>query len=189
MFKSFYIFLFISPLLSFSQALAFLDVSTEVFGSKVRVNWEVAAGNQCQDVEVQHSLDGETFETIYTYAGICGDPNVTLGYDYTHKYPTLNHANYYRLKVNQDITKPTREFVAGKNQINLIRNERERYIEVDFYDFGGPFTMSIYSTNGALLYTESHDELTPTIYLPEVATSHYKILIIEQNGIVRSKKY
>lgn len=59
-------------------------MSADKVGTKVRVCWEVAAGNECQNVELQHSLDGENFETFYTYSGICGDPNITLGYDYVH---------------------------------------------------------------------------------------------------------
>ena len=177
--------------MAFSQGLSFLDVSLEKVGTNVVVYWEVAAGNQCQNVEIQHSLNGKDFETFYTYAGICGDPNVTLGYEYTHNSPVLNHFNYYRIKVNQDITSPLREFVPGNNKIVLLRGNiyTDRSIKVEFQDLGGPFVLSVFSMKGNLLFTEKYKDLSRPVYAPEFSNSLICVLIIEQNGIVRSTKY
>ncbi|MCT4622537.1 MAG: hypothetical protein N4A46_02855 [Schleiferiaceae bacterium] len=171
----------------FAQGLEFVTLYTEAIGEKVQLTWEVAAGNQCQNVELQHSIDGVSFSTFFTYAGICGDPNVTLSYNEAHGQPILNHANYYRVKVNQDLSHVRRVFVNSNNELNIQRNRDHSY-EILFNSSGDPFTVSIFSINGHLLYTRSYEGQAAPVYLPEVSGLH-KVLILEQSGRVLAKKY
>lgn len=176
------------PLFGFSQALGFLDFSIETVGTNVRVHWIVAAGNQCQDVEIQHSLDGENFKTFYTFAGICGDPNFELGYDHTHENPVLNRANYYRIKIYQDRTQALRTFVSGKEQLNILKDPTTGLTQIKFQDKGGAIKLSIFGISGRLLFSKKYSDAQHPIYLPSEVASPF-VIQLEQNGSFLAKKY
>ena len=188
MLKSIFTYLYFLPFIGFAQNLSFLKISIEKIGTHVQIDWTVAAGNQCQDLEIQHSLDGVNFETVYTYAGICGDPNVTLSYAYAHSEPILNHANYYRIKVNQDITETFRTFISGKDQLNLLTDFNKGLTQIDFQDRGGPVAVSVLDFNGRVIYNSNYENALEPIYLPSLNISPF-IIQLEQNGAFLRKKH
>lgn len=176
------------PLLVFSQGLSFLDVSLEKVGTNVRVHWIVAAGNQCQDVEIQHSLDGKNFETVYTYAGICGDPNLTLGYDFTHQATVLNRANYYRIKVNQDRTPVLRTFINGHETLNVLTDFNTGNSWISFQNKGGIATLRLFDSAGRQVHSQIIEDAAEPILLPRELNKPV-IIRVEQNGVYLTKNH
>jgi hypothetical protein len=68
---------------------------TNISGNNsVEVVWQVVDGQQCFDIEVQRSLDGQNWNTIYIQAGFCGGGTRYFWYD---DAPVLYQPVYYRL--------------------------------------------------------------------------------------------
>lgn len=74
----------------------FSQFEVVVFGKgAAEVSWTVAEGQQCYDVEVQRSLDGEVWTTQYVQAGLCGGDT---RYAWLDQSPELYRPAYYRLE-------------------------------------------------------------------------------------------
>ena len=75
------------------------EFTADFVQGKSVLHWTVRAGNQCEDIEIEHSSDSIHFENIGLYAGICGNTNTDESYTYTHDSPIPNRTNYYRLNL------------------------------------------------------------------------------------------
>ena len=73
-----------------------ISFSGEIVDNKTKLTWETATEINNDYFEVQHSLDGVTFETVGQVDG-SGDSNEVIAYSFTHNSPSFG-ANYYRLK-------------------------------------------------------------------------------------------
>lgn len=60
--------------------------------------WTTKAGFSCSDIKIEHSTDTTSFETIYTWPGICGA--TTLEIDYTYEVPNLSPGIFHYFKLN-----------------------------------------------------------------------------------------
>jgi hypothetical protein len=63
----------------------------------VLIKWVIGQGNQCSDVEIQHSTDSVSFTVVYTYPGICGSNDEAATYTWVHTHPVPDSKNHYRL--------------------------------------------------------------------------------------------
>ncbi|MBA3970935.1 MAG: T9SS type A sorting domain-containing protein [Bacteroidetes bacterium] len=70
------------------------------FQNNILVDWEIAAGNFCTGLKVEHSTDSVNFVSIYDYPGICGNTTVNERYSFLHTNPVSNVRNYYRINLN-----------------------------------------------------------------------------------------
>lgn len=73
----------------------FRQFEVAVFGNQAaEVSWTVVEGQQCYDVEVQRSIDGENWITLYQHGGICGGDT---RYSWLDQSPERYRQTYYRL--------------------------------------------------------------------------------------------
>lgn len=81
-----------------SPILVFFEVNR--YQNKIIIDWEIAGGNLCTGLKVEHSTDSLNFVSIYDYPGICGSSTSNEKYSYTHTNPVPNTRNYYRINLN-----------------------------------------------------------------------------------------
>ncbi|HEY0029750.1 MAG TPA: T9SS type A sorting domain-containing protein [Bacteroidia bacterium] len=70
------------------------------YQNSILVDWEIASGNLCTGLKVEHSTDSINFVSIYDYPGVCGNSSVSERYSFIHTNPSLNVRNYYRINLN-----------------------------------------------------------------------------------------
>lgn len=80
--------------------LVIVAFDAQQFGRQVQLQWTVGRGNTCEDLEVQHSSDGQNFNTVFVYPGVCGEATFEQTYSWTQTDPVLNADNYYRVNSN-----------------------------------------------------------------------------------------
>lgn len=88
--------LFLPPSLR-AQELLLKSFNVQQQDEDVLITWVIGKGNQCADVEVQHSTDSVNFNVVYTYPGICGSNDEAVSYTWLHVDPAPNKKNYYRI--------------------------------------------------------------------------------------------
>ena len=182
--------LFISlliPFFSFGQELSFLSYNLNPIQQSVQLVWQVSAGNSCQNVELQHSLNGKDFETFFTYVGVCGNPNAITSYDHTHQNPTTNKINYYRLKVNQDLTDVKTVFITGADEIIVLPHPVKETSQIIFNGSGNAAQVTVYNLNGGIIWQEHFDQEPVLINATEFNSGFY-ILQVNDNGQILTRK-
>ncbi len=80
--------------------LVIVAFNAQQLDRQVKLEWTVGRGNTCEDLEVQHSTDGQNFTTVFVYPGVCGEATFEQTYSWTQTSPVLNADNYYRLNSN-----------------------------------------------------------------------------------------
>ncbi len=91
-----------STAVSFGQSarLDFFGVNKIDIGA-VQLQWTMSAGSTCFRMELQRSRDGERFQTIYTYPGVCGDSDSAVSYSWVDAQALSYSLSYYRLKLGE----------------------------------------------------------------------------------------
>ncbi len=121
--------------------------------NKVVVNWTMSIGSTCPTVEVQRSLDGQDFESIYFYPSVCGSSDKEESYNWVDANPIKYAVNYYRIKLEESeftlsssvdlqsnlanrqiLTYPNP--TAGTTQVEL-RNEKSQFFDLFVFDAKG----------------------------------------------------
>ncbi len=74
---------------------------TELEG-RVRISWTIVGGNTCNGQDVERSLDGVSFTTIYRVDGICGSVSEPVPYECVDAAPPELSELYYRVKLGLD---------------------------------------------------------------------------------------
>jgi hypothetical protein len=92
------------------------DVALQTKGNLV--TWESASELNLAYYDLEHSLNGETFETVYEVAPASPNSNEKKNYSYLH--PTIEHGTHYYRLINRDIDGASK--VQG---IRLIKRNRE----------------------------------------------------------------
>jgi hypothetical protein len=150
---------------------------------QVFVTWIMNAGSTCNAPQVQHSLDGENFKTVYTYPGVCGGTSEEESYSWAHSKPKKYAINYYRIRVDEGELTLAKEIDLQSNlaedklivypvplgeKLNLeLRNENDLLFEVSIFDLQG----RIHFNQAELKGTKQHlniGKLNSGIYLLEV---------------------
>ncbi len=75
------------------------DLTASEFNKKVLLTWTLTQGNTCNGIDVFQSIDGINFTKIGDIEGICGSPEASISYNFTHAFPEKNAVNYYRLRL------------------------------------------------------------------------------------------
>ena len=70
------------------------------YQNEILVTWEIASGNLCSGLKVEHAIDTTNFSSIYDYPGICGSSTANERYSFSHTNPVANKINYYRINLN-----------------------------------------------------------------------------------------
>lgn len=68
----------------------------------VMVNWSIRGGNTCEGMDVERSLDGVNFTSVYHLEGICGDVDQPMPYRFFDADPPEFRQVYYRIKLGFD---------------------------------------------------------------------------------------
>ncbi|MCF8370110.1 MAG: T9SS type A sorting domain-containing protein [Bacteroidales bacterium] len=68
-----------------------------VDGGKIRLDWTIKGGHQCNGTVIKHSVDSINFMNIGSIPGICGSPFYDESYSFTDEQPVKNSVNYYRI--------------------------------------------------------------------------------------------
>lgn len=94
--KNVLFFLILIPFWGFGQVqLNYFNLTQHQ--QQVILSFEIAAGNTCNGISIERSIDGVQFTSIYEFEGICGDPGFAIPYNYTDHTPLYNQVSYYRL--------------------------------------------------------------------------------------------
>ena len=165
------LFVFITMLLPAKSQVALILFEGQQFGTGNRISWTVARGNTCQDIEVQHSANGQQFTTLYVYPGICGNTNFDQTYTWTHNQPIQNAANYYRIITPNAILTDTINvrYVAYNAQgFVLFPQPATSAVQLLLNNPNSDrFTLEVYDLHGnSLLHTENITESVITIHNP-----------------------
>ena len=184
--KFFFIFLII-PFFSIGQELSYLSYDINAVEQSVQLIWVVSAGNSCQNVELQHSTDGINFVTFFTYAGVCGDPNLTLSYDHTHQTPVVNQTNYYRLKINQDLTEIKSVFISRADEILVIPHPVKETSEIIFSQNNGIVEITVYNLSGGIMWRESYANAPFYVNANNFKSGFYILEVKQEARIIRQK--
>ena len=68
----------------------------------MRISWTIVGGNTCNGQDVERSLDGVSFTTIYRVDGICGSVSEPVPYECVDAAPPELSELYYRVKLGLD---------------------------------------------------------------------------------------
>ncbi len=74
---------------------------TELEG-RVRISWTIVGGSTCNGQEVERSLDGISFTSVYRVDGICGSVSEPVPYECVDVAPPELSELYYRVKLGLD---------------------------------------------------------------------------------------
>ena len=91
--------LLLLPSITHAQTVALERFAAQRFGASVLVDWTLAKGFKCADMELWHGTDSTDLAKIYTLYGICGFDSVEGSYDYVHF--NINKTTYdcYQLRI------------------------------------------------------------------------------------------
>jgi len=81
------------------QDTIFRYISAIQTSDGVLLQFTIVGGITCTGVKVERSVDGEQFETIHEFVGVCGSTTVDESYSFLDREPALNHINFYRLEL------------------------------------------------------------------------------------------
>lgn len=136
--------------------LAIIAFEAKQLNKQVKLQWTVGRGNTCQDIEVQHSHDGQNFTTIYTYLGICGEATFDQTYSWTQENPVLNTDNYYRLNTSTGVISDTVMLrVIGYNESGILisPNPAQSATTIFFYNPGNQsHRLELFNAEGKILW-------------------------------------
>lgn len=65
----------------------------------VFIRWTIKAGNTCDGTRIQRFTEDVGYVNIGEIPGVCGNPDVSVSYDFTDSNPEKNKINRYRLEM------------------------------------------------------------------------------------------
>ena len=156
--------------------------AVEVNG-QVLLNWEIAAGSTCNGISIQRSADSTHFSEIGSISGVCGSVSTAVIYNYTDTEPIVNHINFYRLELGNNVSKLISVKVnaigadgyqlqpnpVSENALLLFRNlEKSRY------------ALTVYSVDGRLALTSATTSESFPIAGSSLAAGMYVFSVINE---------
>ena len=167
-------------------------VSFEVnrYQNSVLIDWEIAAGNFCTGLKVEHSSDSVNFVSIYDYPGVCGNTAVNERYSFLHTNPVGNARNYYRINLNtngiSDILGITFIKLEGTGYALFpmpLSTSSKLYFNNDQKENA---TIIIYNSAGAKVYERAgikNDEVYMGDLTLPVGLYHFNLVIAEKRNV------
>lgn len=159
--------------------------SAQRYQDKIVLSWDIKAGSFCNGIDIERSTDGIGFTRVGDIAGVCGDPDFDITYQYLDEHPVHNAVNYYRLLLgNQDYSDTVFvQFIqfdsewkifpspASSSSILVLKNPPT-----------GAFILKIWDNNGRIMHElpESYGEqISLSTITLQTGAYHFSI---EQNG-------
>lgn len=171
--------------------LAIIAFEAKQLNKEVQLQWTVGRGNTCQDIEIQHSHDGQNFTTIYTYLGICGDASFDQTYSWTQANPVLNTNNFYRLYTSTGVISDTISLrIIGYNESGFLVSPNPAVNETTlfFYNPGNQsYTVELLTADGKLIW-KSEKTTGNSILLsrPNGSSSVFYFRLIPEDGEIKT---
>ncbi len=114
----------------------------------VRLSFTVSQGSTCAGWQVLKSSDSLTFNTIYSYPGLCGNSTFSQTYTYSDISPNKLTPNFYQIQIPPNDYSPVRRVDLATNFSNLlifpqpvedilniaINGQKNYYYEIHIYD-------------------------------------------------------
>jgi hypothetical protein len=149
--------LFVLSFPLFGQLHALTGFSVEPAQSGLRLSWSIRQGfSTCFDVQVQQSLDGLHFETVFVYGGICGGETGDISYSWEYLNPIVNQVVYYRLAVAdvpETAPMPYRVFDLGNEAVMVYPQPvAPSTLVVAADEMALPITLSLSDLQGRLVW-------------------------------------
>ncbi|MFU8842303.1 MAG: T9SS type A sorting domain-containing protein [Bacteroidales bacterium] len=138
---------------------AYENFTVTAFQGKVYLSWILPAGSTCFGIQVYRSEDGEIFEEIGWFYGICGSNSESVPYSFVDEEPMLNQTNYYRIELGKgffsDIISVQVIDLSGKN--SQVRPNPVVDVSAVYFTNGSGknHTLSVYDLNGKLINAQS----------------------------------
>jgi hypothetical protein len=178
--------------------ITLIDFTAKAEGKKVRLDWETGSEENNNFFTIERSLDGKTFDKVFTKKG-AGNSKVNqfyFGYD-ANPYTGVS---YYRLKQTDfdgkfaysDIVsvKVVGEQMASEINVNVYPNPvTSQLIHVDLKAQNtATYTMRIINEIGQQIFTDTYDAMVGNnnyeIHLPNVVPGMYVLEIKNDKDIV-----
>lgn len=125
----------------------------------VNLEWVIQAGNSCFGTFIMRSLDGVDFDTVGIIAGLCGDDDEDIYYEFTDTAPVFNRINYYRLQfgnVTRSSVLPVEVIDLSRQLYQLVYDPGINQYTLYFSNPGrGVATLETYNYGGQRLTRES----------------------------------
>jgi hypothetical protein len=161
-------------------------------GSEVVLNWDVTEQINVSSYEIEHSLNGQNFNT--KVATVIANSNATALYQTLHTSPS-NGLNYYRIKIiNKDGSYSYSEIrkvnFGLKAEVNVYPNPANSYVNITVNGslLNKQATVIIVSATGAIVkqFTTAKLSQTETIDIANLATGNYVVRIITNNEVINT---
>lgn len=165
--------------------------ATTTHRQNIYLNWETASEINGDFFEIQHSLDGISFDII-------GQENA-VGESIEKQFYTYTHANvssgthYYRLRmVDKDGTfEFSRTIVITtegivKSNINIFPNPTTNNQVTVAFDFSSDRTVQLVNSIGAIVHQTNMQAASEVINFSNLPAGNYQMLITDQKSNVRT---
>jgi hypothetical protein len=178
--------------------ITLIDFTAKAEGKKVRLDWETGSEENNDFFTVERSLDGKTFEKVFTKDG-AGNSKTNLYY-FGYDNKPYTGISYYRLKqtdfdgkfANSDIISVN---VQGENRTSELNLKvypnpvSNQLLHVDLHaQNNATYTMCIINEIGQQIFTDIYDALVGNnsyeIHLPNVVPGMYVLEIKNNKDIV-----
>jgi hypothetical protein len=178
--------------------ITLIDFTAKAEGKKVRLDWETGSEENNDFFTVERSLDGKTFEKVFTKDG-AGNSKTNLYY-FGYDNKPYTGISYYRLKQTDfdgkfaysDIISVN---VQGENRTSELNLKvypnpvSNQLLHVDLHaQNNATYTMSIINEIGQQIFTDTYDALVGNnnyeIHLPNVVPGMYVLEIKNDKDIV-----
>lgn len=155
--------------------------------NSVELKWVISAGFTCNGTEIYWSKDSVHFERIGGISGFCGSVSEAISYSFTHKNPSSNTVNYYKLELgtNGDSQTISTFYVdlSAETYLSLPNPSNEEMTIYFRNKINQNVSFQIYNSNGILVFEKRN------IYDSEVRLNTanlpnglYNFLILSNEG-------
>lgn len=188
--KSVLFFFLLSLQTLYAQDIVLDKFQGDALNGKIKLSWTIASGSTCNGTEIQHSLDSLNWKKVGQIDGICGDPNQSVSYDFTHSDPQKNSTNYYRLLLGsvqlsntialEIIDLGEDNYFVRPNPIThagtlFFKNDNQLDFQVRFFDKNGQLIQEM-QTNSNQLSLHANDFPNGIVYFSIQHMSTRKVI-------------
>lgn len=159
--------------------VTFVSFEAKNVHNQVQIDWKTASEHINMGFDVQHSLDGKTWESIsfVQSKSINGNSNRPLEYQFTHSQPSLGQ-NYYRLKQldydnNFEFTRIVSAKINSTNSITIYPNPASDIVQIK----GLPEKNAVTISNNLGRVLKSFENLESTFSVNDLVKGIYSIII------------
>lgn len=171
----------------------FSRFEVQAFNGKVGVGFTIRGGVLCSGVRVERSNDGQLFEPLYEFPGVCGSPGSDESYQWIDENPPANQLLHYRLELGSlGLFSTSRTVLVRKLSEGelLIYPSPCSNCNVEFYNpLSKPFEYRIYDLSGRLILNNRGSSDRITINLSFALSGVYILELLTENKTEYQKKF